>query len=173
MKPKLIFLIGASYSGKTLWAKTFCNSGPNIVRICPEDLEFMMRGNANLAPSAKGAMIVGLESLIISFLTRGYTVILDALLNLDGDFFDRMMETFQPYAALQYRIHDVPLSTLMQKQDRMYLHGNIGVKKSIGEVTAEVETVETMKYTLHVMEQAHYIRKFGVLAELEHEHIDT
>lgn len=174
MKPKLIFLIGASYSGKTLWAKTFCNSGPNIIRICPEELQLMMRSNSNVAPAAKEALIIGLESLIISFLTRGYTVILDALLNLDMDFFDQMSETFRPYADLQYRLHDVlPLAGLMQKQDRLYSHGQIPIKKSIGEISEEIELVEKVKCAIIVMEQAKYIRKFGVLGELEHEHLGT
>ncbi len=160
MKPKLILLIGATFSGKSGWAKTYVNSSTQVVRICPEEMEVMLRNNKNIQPAGKRGLLVGIESLIISLLGAGYTVILDTLLTLDIKFVDYMIDSFESHADMKYRIFDQSLVEIAKTQDRLFTYGKLTITKSIGEITDEVEAVEGLKHTLHVMEQAKYISKF-------------
>ena len=73
----LILMVGLPRSGKTTWAKKYCEDNPNIVIVSPDTIRIALHGQ-RFIPEAED-MVWGIHyTMVRTLLLQGYDVLIDA-----------------------------------------------------------------------------------------------
>lgn len=100
----LVLVIGPEGSKKTRWCQGMVKNKPNSVRICPEEIEKMAILGRATTDSDLEALSVGIESLIMSFLSKGYIVFFESKYLLHHNILYHFVQEYQQFGKVEYKI---------------------------------------------------------------------
>ena len=115
MKQKIIILKGLPASGKTTWAKEFCENNLEYIRINRDDLRYM--SGKYWVPTREG-YITALEHFAVeTALNRGYSVIIDAT-NLNPKYSNWIDEIAMTHSVeIENKFFNVPVEECIRRDE--------------------------------------------------------
>lgn len=102
-KPKLIVLIGAPCTGKTIWAKYCVQHDVNTIRVAREEIALMLRGTLNMSTQKDKIVDRVYETALIAGINAGFNVIADSY-NTSHKDLQHYFEVFEGYATLYAKV---------------------------------------------------------------------
>ena len=153
---KLLILVGAPGSGKSTFARYFLRTEDNWIRVNRDDFRLMQFGDSLMIPFYEERISKMVEASVLTLLKSDTNVIIDAT-NTSLRTIQDMIHTYTEYAAISFKVFDLPVDELVKRCDKRYEETGKFISKSVVE-----RNVANLKHTLEKFDFAPIPRKVQV-----------
>lgn len=110
----VIVCIGPPASGKSTWVKDFISKNPNYVKVSRDDFRYMLKNTGWCEPKIEKMITELHNEAVITALSNKLSVVIDNT-NVKVKFINEIIDLVKEYANVSYRVFDVPLKTLYER----------------------------------------------------------
>lgn len=111
---EVIICIGVPASGKSTWVKEFIAKNPSYVKVSRDDFRYMLKNTGWCEPKIE-KMITDLHNnTVLTALSNKLNVVIDNT-NVKVKTINEIVELVREVANVSYRVFDVPLKTLYER----------------------------------------------------------